>query len=325
MIGVSRYPGRGSPPGAVAAAVGRAARSVPPGSCRWSTWPSGRSARTYRPWTSFLRPRTITVAVSTVSLAVLVGIGTIAIGVPLAWLTARTDLPARRLWSILTAVPLAIPSYVLGLGFIAAFGSRGALQDVLAPFGVERLPSIGGLFGATLVLVLASYPYVLLSTRAALLRTDPSTEEAARMLGDGRLAVFWRVSLPLLLPAIAAGALLAVLYALADFGAVSLLRFDSFSQAIYTQYRASFDRSLAAVLALVLVGLTLALTWGEARLRRRAGSHKWRTPLPAAADDRPARSLALARGGVLRSRGRARPRHPGRNHQLVACPRHGSG
>ena len=217
-----------------------------------------------------VRPRTAQVAASTLALALLVGAGTIGIGVPLAWLTTRTDLPARRLWAVLTVVPLAIPSYVTGFAFLAAFGPRGALQGLLAPFGVERLPSIGGLFGATLVLVLASYPYVLLSTRAAILRTDPAVEDAARLLGDRRSTVFRRITLPVLVPAIAAGALLAVLYALADFGAVSLLQFDSFSRAIFVQYRASFDRSLAAILALMLVGLTLAVTWAELRLRQRA-------------------------------------------------------
>jgi iron(III) transport system permease protein len=220
-----------------------------------------------------LRPRTLLVAGSTMALALLVGLGTIAVGVPLAWLTTRTDLPGRRLWTILVAVPLAIPSYVIGFAFLAALGPRGALQGLLEPLGVLRLPSIGGLFGTTLVLVLAAYPYVLLATRAALLRTDPSTEEAARLLGDRRGTVFRRVTLPILIPAIAAGALLAVLYALSDFGVVSLLQFDSFSRAIYVQYRASFDRSLAAILALMLVVLTVVVTMAEARLRRRAGSY----------------------------------------------------
>lgn len=238
-----------------------------------------------------LRPRTFQVAASTVALALLVGGGTIAVGVPLAWLTTRTDLPGRRLWAVLVAVPLAIPSYVIGFAFIAAFGPRGALQGMLAPLGVERLPSIGGLFGATLVLVLAAYPYVLLSTRAALLQTDPAAEEAARLLGDRRLTVFRRVTLPILIPAIAAGGLLAVLYALADFGAVSLLQFDSFSRAIYVQYRASFDRALAAILALMLIALTLLVTWGEGRLRRRAGAYAG----PVRASRRPATVVPLGR------------------------------
>jgi iron(III) transport system permease protein len=219
-----------------------------------------------------LRPRTAAVAASTVGLALLVGAGTIALGVPLAWLTTRSDLPGRRIWAVLTVVPLAIPSYVTGFAFLAAFGPRGALQGLLAPIGVERIPSFGGLFGATLVLVLVSYPYVVLATRAAIARTDPAVEEAARLLGDRRSTVFRRITLPILAPAIAAGALLAVLYALSDFGAVTLLQFDSFSRAIYVQYRASFDRSLAAILSLMLVGMTFAVAWGESRVRSRASA-----------------------------------------------------
>jgi len=220
-----------------------------------------------------LRPRTAGIVAGTVGLALVVGIGTVALGVPIAWLTTRTDLPGRRVWAVLTAIPLAIPSYVVGFAFLAFFGPRGTLQGILAPLGVERLPSIGGLFGAALVLTLVSYPYVSLAARAAMLRTDPAMEESARLLGDRRMTVFRRVTLPVLVPAIAAGALLAVLYALSDFGAVSLLQFDSLSRAIYLQYGASFDRSLAAILALVLVAITLALTWGETRLRLRAGTY----------------------------------------------------
>lgn len=227
-----------------------------------------------------LRPRTIGVVGGTVALALLVGAGTIALGVPIAWLTTRTDLPARRIWALLTAIPLAIPSYVVGFAFLAFFGPRGTLQGMLAPLGVERLPSIGGLFGAALVLTLVTFPYVSIATRAAILRTDPSVEESARLLGDRRMTVFRRITLPVLVPAIAAGALLAVLYALSDFGAVSLLQFDSLSRAIYLQYGASFDRSLAAILALVLVVLTVGLTWGERRLRSRAVAYASRTRRP---------------------------------------------
>jgi iron(III) transport system permease protein len=199
-----------------------------------------------------------------------VGVGTVLIGVPIGWLTTRTDLPGRRLWAVLTVVPLAIPSYVTGFAFVAAFGPRGALQSMLEPFGVTRLPEIYGLPGAALVLTLATYPYVVLAVRGGLMREDRSIEEAARTLGDGRRSILRRVTLPLVAPAVGAGALLAVLYALSDFGAVSLLQFDSFSAAIYLQYRGTFDRSLASVLALGLVLLTLGVTYAEARLRHRA-------------------------------------------------------
>jgi iron(III) transport system permease protein len=189
-----------------------------------------------------VRPRTLQVLVSSVVLGLAVGLGTILIGVPIAWLTTRTDLPGRRLWSVLTIVPLAVPSYVTGFAFVAAFGPRGALQSALEPLGVTRIPEIYGLPGAVLVLTLATYPYVVLAVRGGLLREDRAVDEAAQLLGDRRRAIFRRITLPLVAPAIAAGALLAVLYALSDFGAVSLLQFDSFSAAIYLQYRATFDR-----------------------------------------------------------------------------------
>ena len=221
---------------------------------------------------SLVRPRTIAAIGGTVVLAGLVGVGTLAIGVPVAWLTARTDLPGRRAWAVLTAVPLAIPSYLVAFAFLAFFGPRGTLRDLLAPLGVERLPSVTGLGAAAVVLVLVSYPYVTLATRAALLRLDPAVEESARLLGDDRRAILRRIVLPLIAPAAAAGTLLAVLYALSDFGAVGLLQVDSLSRHVYLQLGASFDRSAAALVALVLVAMTVAVTWGERRLRQRAGT-----------------------------------------------------
>ncbi|MFM2106260.1 MAG: hypothetical protein RL338_1292 [Chloroflexota bacterium] len=214
-----------------------------------------------------LRPRTATLLLDTLVMASLVGIGAVAIGLPVGWATARTDLPARRLFAVLTIVPLAIPSYVLAFATIAAVGPRGALADLLAPLGVEALPSLYGLPGAVLVLTISTYPYVALGVRAAVRRLDPALLEAARLLGDDEGRAFRRVLLPILLPAVTGGALLAILYALADFGSVSLLRYDSLSRAIYVQYRATFDRSLAAILALLLAGLALSVAWGEARLR----------------------------------------------------------
>ena len=216
-----------------------------------------------------LRPRTGQVLLNTLAMALLVGGGAAALGLPLGWLTARTDLPFRRLLSILVIVPLAVPSYVLAFAVIGALGPSGAVADLLAPLGVERLPEIYGLPGAVLVLTLSTYPYVTLAVRAAVIRMDPALLEAARTMGEDGRGAFRRVMLPVLAIPVAGGALLAVLYALADFGSVSLLQFDSLSRAIYVQYRATFDRSLAAVLALILAGVALIVTLAEARVRAR--------------------------------------------------------
>ena len=221
-----------------------------------------------------LRDRTIGVLGRTLLLAGTVTVASTLVGVPLAWLTARSDLPGRRWWAMLSVLPLVVPSYLGGYAVVAAFGPRGALQSLLEPFGVARLPELYGYTGAALALTLFSFPYVVLSVRGALLRIDPAFEEVSRSLGRGPWRTFWSVTLPQLRPAIAAGALLVALYSLADFGAVSLLQFDSFTRAIYVQYRSSFDPTLAAVLALMLVTCTAGILLAESRLRGRARYHR---------------------------------------------------
>lgn len=230
-----------------------------------------------------LQPRTLQVLGRSLALAAAVTVACVVLAVPLAWLTLRSDLPFRRGWLLLTTLPLVIPSYVGGFTVIAAFGPRGLLQGALEPLGVERLPAIYGFFGAWFTLTLFSYPYVLLTTRAALRGMNGDLEDVARSLGRSPRGVFRYVTLPWLRPAIAAGAVLVALYTLSDFGAVSLMRYDTFTRAIYLQYRGSLDRNLAAVLALVLVLIVGVLLLVEARTRQgdryHVGAGQARRPL----------------------------------------------
>lgn len=225
-------------------------------------------------WAILLRARTVEVMTNTVLLAGTVALGSALIAVPMAWLTARTDLPGRRWWSVALVLPLVIPSYVGAMTVVAALGPRGMLQDALEPFGVQRLPEIYGLFGAWLTLTLFTYPYVYLGTRAALRGIDPAIEEAGRSLGFGPWGAFMRCVLPQLRPAVVAGALLAALYAVSDFGVVTLLRFDVFTRVIYVQYRSSFDRSQAAAMAILLVLLAGMVLLAETRARGRAAYYR---------------------------------------------------
>jgi iron(III) transport system permease protein len=198
-----------------------------------------------------------------------------AIGIPLAWLVVRTDVPGRAFWAVAAALPLVIPSYVAALVLLGALGPRGLLQDLLEePLGVERLPEIYGLPGAAVALTLSTYPYVFLLTAAALRDLDPALEEAARSLGHTRFAAFRRVTLPALRPSVAAGCLLVALYVLSDFGAVSLMDYPALTRSIYLQYQALFDREPAAVLSLVLVCLAALVLVLESRFRRRARYHR---------------------------------------------------
>lgn len=210
--------------------------------------------------------RTLAVIGNSLLLTGAVVLSAALIGVPFAWLTARTDLPLRRFWLVAGLLTLVIPSYIGAITYIAAFGPRGILQQALAPLGIASLPPIYGFFGAWLSITLFTYPYIVLPVRAALLNTDPALEECAHSLGLSRWAAFRRVTLPQLRPALAAGGLLAALYTLSDFGAVSLMRFDAFTRVIYVQYTSSFDRSRAAILAVVLVLVTLALLWLSRRM-----------------------------------------------------------
>lgn len=205
----------------------------------------------------------------TALLAATVTLGSAVIAVPLAWLTTATDLPGRRYWFVATALPLVLPSYVAAYLFISIFGPVGMLQDMLVPLGITRLPSVYGFFGAFVVLTLLSYPYILLSVRVAYRRLDPSLVEAARSLGYTPRQAFWRVTLPHLRPAIVAGGLLVALYALRDFGAVSMLRYNTFTRIIFVQYQSFSSRSTVAVLSLVLVAMTMLLLYLDLRTRGR--------------------------------------------------------
>jgi iron(III) transport system permease protein len=223
---------------------------------------------------ALVRPRTVELLFRTTVFAGVVTTLAILLGLPLAWLTARSDLPGRGVWSVLLALPLVIPTYVGGYVFIAAFGPRGLLQQALAPLGVSRLPELYGFGGATAVLTAFTYPYVYVSVRAALARMDASLEESARSLGRGSWESFRDVVLPQLRPALTAGGLLVALYALGDFGAVALLQLETFTRVIYVQYQGSFDRTSAAALALLLALLTATILYVEVRARGRARYHR---------------------------------------------------
>lgn len=221
-------------------------------------------------------PRTLTVIVNSLLLAGAVVLASTLIGVPFAWLTARTNLPGRRFWLVAGLLPLVIPSYIGAMAFIAAFGSKGMLQQLLEPLGVTQLPSIYGFFGAWLAVTFFTYPYVVLPVRAALLNMDPALEETAHSLGLCRKRVFLRVTLPQLRPALAVGMLLSALYTLSDFGAVALMQYDAFTRVIYQQYRNSFDRYAAAILSLILVVIAIALLIIERRVASAAAKRNFR-------------------------------------------------
>ncbi len=221
-------------------------------------------------WETLAQPRTLEILGNTVGLAVAVTAASILIAVPLAWLTTSTDLPGKRFWAVVVALPLVVPSYVAAYLFASILTPKGLLQQMLYPFfGIERLPNFYGFPGAFMVLTLVSYPFIFLTVRSALKKMDPALVEAARSLGLSPWRAFWRVTLPYLRPSITAGGLLVMLYTLRDFGAVTMLQYSTFTRIIYNRYQ-GYRLDVAAAMALVLVVVTAVILYLEQRSQGKA-------------------------------------------------------
>ncbi|MDT0278044.1 ABC transporter permease [Blastococcus goldschmidtiae] len=219
-----------------------------------------------------LRPRVGELLWNTVRLV----LGTVlccgVLGVGAAWLVERSSVPARRTWHVLLVAPLAVPAFVNSYAWISL------------------LPGLDTYAGALLVVTLSYFPFVYLPVVAAFRGLDPALEDTARGLGLSTWAVFRRVQLPQLRVALLGGSLLVALHVLAEFGALQMLRYPTFTTAIYDQYRATFNGPGATMLAGVLVVLCLVLLLAEIRLRGRRSYARSGRGAP-----RPLRPIALGR------------------------------
>ena len=220
--------------------------------------------------------RSLLLAASVSSACALLGTG-------LAWLVVRTDLPARRFLRVLLVLPLVIPSFVGAFALQAAF-AQGGLLDSFLSFGGTRLEGFWAAFG---VLTLFSYPYVYLPVAARLAMLPPALEESARSLGGTPTHVFRTVVLPQTTGAIAAGSLLTFLYCVSEFGAVSMVRFDTLTLRI--EATRLFDRTTSVTLSLLLAVVALVIVAMERVLARR------RLPIEAVGAGRRAKQTRLGR------------------------------
>lgn len=224
-------------------------------------------------WHRLLQVRIWKLLGNTLLLVVTVTSGALVIGVSMAWLTERSNLPGRKIFRWLLALPLAIPAYIGGIVHLALLRPRGGflpqfLENLLG-YPVST-PSPLGFWGAAFILTLFTYPYVYLLSGAAFRSLHASLEEAARTLGHGPWKALFFVTLPALRPGLTAGALLVALDILAEYGTVALLRYETFSSAIFVQLAGRYDRSAAAVLSGVLVGIAVIFLWIELRLQGEA-------------------------------------------------------
>nr|MDQ2695040.1 ABC transporter permease subunit [Pseudomonadota bacterium] len=199
---------------------------------------------------------------NTLVLVLGVGAGVLVLGVGLAWLTVMCEFPGRRLFDWALMMPLAVPAYVLAFIAVGLLDFSGPLQSglrsLLGPG--HWLPPIRSPGGVVAVMVLVLYPYVYMLARAAFIGQGRNTLEAARVLGLGPWAAFFRVAIPMARPAIVAGLSLALMETLADFGAVAVFNYDTFTTAIYKTWFGFFNLQAAAQLAsLLLLAVALAL------------------------------------------------------------------
>src|SRR4029077_17530357 len=220
--------------------------------------------------------------VSTVLLVLVATSACTILGVAVAWCVERTDLPGRRIWAVLAALPITVPAFVTSYSWVSI------------------TPSVQGFAGAATIVTLAYYPLVYLPVAAVLRGMDPALEESARSLGMGPWRTFFRVTLPQTRLALLGGGLLVSVHLLSEFGAFAMLRFQTFTTAIYAEYKLSFDGPAASMLATVLVLLCLILLVVELGLRGRA-----RYARVDAGTARPATHARLGRSKWLASAGLA--------------------
>lgn len=210
----------------------------------WQSGLSGIRDELFRARTAELLANTVILAFGVMVLAALIGLA-------VAWCVERSDLPGRHWWRVAAGLPLAVPAFVSSY----AWSSLGlAFQN---------------LGGAIFILALSTYPLVYLPVAAALRGADPGCEDVARSLGHGPWRTFVHALLPQLLPALGGGSLLVLTHMFAEFGALALLRVQTFTTAIFESYELQFDSASAALQSIVLMLLCIPAAWAEMRLRGR--------------------------------------------------------
>lgn len=188
-------------------------------------------------------------------------------GVPLAWLLARTEFPGRRFVRALVTVPLVIPPVVGGVALLMVLGRNGLVGQYLDAWFGLTLPFTSA--AVVIAQVFVAMPFLVISVEGALRGADRRYEEAAATLGANRVTIFTRVTLPMVLPGIGAGAVLCWARALGEFGATITFagNFPGTTQtmplAVYMAMQRDPEAAIVLSLVLLLVSLVVLATLRE--------------------------------------------------------------
>lgn len=202
-------------------------------------------------WTLLDRHETAVLLWNSVRLALACTAVCAVLGVGAAWLVERSDVPLRRLWAVALVLPLGIPDFVVGFGWISID------------------PGLHGYPAAVMIMSLSLYPLVYLPVASAMANLDGGLIDASRSLGLSAWQSFLRVTLRQVWPAVLGGCLLVTLGLLAEYGAFEIVQYQTFTVQIFTEYKLGFDAAAACALSLVLVLLSVAALAGELALSGR--------------------------------------------------------
>jgi iron(III) transport system permease protein len=209
--------------------------------------------------------------VTTLELMVGVALGTLVLGVGLAWLVTAYSFPLRNVLVWLLVLPLAMPAYILGFVFLSTFDAAGPVQTwIRSVTGTDFQYSVSTLVGCSIVMSLTLYPYVYLMARAAFAEQGRTTYDAARTLGATRRRAFFKVLLPLARPSLAAGLALVLMEVLTDFATVQYFNVQTVSYGVYVVWKGHYDFPSAVQLALFVMLFAVAVLAGERLMRGRA-------------------------------------------------------
>jgi len=222
-------------------------------------------------WSHFAQTLLPELITSTLILLIGVGIGVSVLGTVLAYLVVMVDFPGRSWLEWALFLPFGIPAYVLAFVYLGVFDYSGYAQVWLRDYlGIPGFDIRSGHWAIILTFILVFYPYVYMMARASFKRQKVQMIEAGKMLGAKPIRVFWKISVPLARPAIAAGLLVTLMETLADFGVVSLFNYSTFTTAIYSAWGDFRSVEVAAQLASLLVLVSFFLIYFERKARGKA-------------------------------------------------------